>query len=64
MTESRRDGGAGDGDSGRADAAAGITAPSLPTGGGAVRGIGTMLEQHNVRCGFRQITRAVGLCDE
>jgi len=26
--------------------------------------IGTMLEQHNVRCGFRQITRAVGLCDE
>jgi len=26
--------------------------------------IGIMLEQHNVRCGFRQITRAVGLCDE
>ena len=26
--------------------------------------IGTMLEQHDVRCGFRQITRAVGLCDE
>jgi hypothetical protein len=26
--------------------------------------IGTMLEQHNVRCGFRQVTRAVGLCDE
>jgi len=26
--------------------------------------IGTMLEQHNVRCGFRQITRAVGLYDE
>jgi len=26
--------------------------------------IGTMLERHNVRCGFRQITRAVGLCDE
>jgi len=26
--------------------------------------IGTMLEQHNVRYGFRQITRVIGLCDE
>jgi RHS repeat-associated protein len=39
MTESRRDGGAADGDP-RPAAAPGVTAPSLPAGGGAVRGIG------------------------